>query len=61
MNDTDKIPQCENPGCHTALFDGYCEMVTALEEKRLKLCFSCARDQLGLKRLLEEDDVDSQR
>ena len=61
MNDTDKIPQCESEGCNHVLIEGYCEMGTVLEERRMRLCFSCARQELALKRFLEEDDANSQR
>jgi len=58
MNDTGKIPQCDR--CSAALLEGYCEMVTALTEERQKLCFSCARLEMKLKRALDEDDADQQ-
>lgn len=54
MNTESSIKQCDQ--CKAALTEGYCEITTALEEKRVRLCFSCAREEMALKRALEEDD-----
>ena len=53
--DPNKIPQCEQ--CRAALVDGYAEVTTALEEKRMRLCFSCAIEDMRIKRALHADDL----